>query len=134
MVSAIHCSLKIVSLGYVLLVHERQGWHMFRPQGKGERDTYRVGPARVSAAGPVLSIISSNTNTFRFCLKEYCTWGAWVASSGECLTPAQVMISRFVSLSPTIGLSAVSTEPASDPLFPSLSPLPCSHSLSQKNE
>ena len=66
MVSATHCSLKVVSLGCVLLVHERQGWHMFQAQGKGEGDTYRMGPAQVSAADPVLSIISSDTNMFRF--------------------------------------------------------------------
>ena len=38
-------------------------------------------------------------------------WGAWVAQLIEHLTSAQVMISRFVSLSPISG-SAVSTEPA----------------------
>ena len=31
-------------------------------------------------------------------------WGAWVAKSVECLTPAQVMISQLVSSSPASGL------------------------------
>ena len=41
-------------------------------------------------------------------------WGAWVAQSVKCTTSAQVMISRFVSLSPTSGsvLTALSLEPA----------------------
>ena len=58
--------------------------------------------------------------------------GAWVALSVKCLTSAQVMISRFMSLSPTSGsvLTAQSLEPASDSVFPSLSlPVPCSLSV-----
>ena len=61
--------------------------------------------------------------------------GAWVAQLVRCPTSAQVMISQFVSSSPTLGsvLTAQSLEPASDSLSPSLS-LPllrsCSLSLS----
>ena len=61
---------------------------------------------------------------------------AWVAQSIRHPTLAQVMISEFVSLSPTLGsvLTAQSLEPASDSLSPSLSaPLPAHVlSLSQK--
>ena len=55
--------------------------------------------------------------------------------SVKCLILAQVMISQFVSLSPTLGcmLTAQSLEPASDSVFPSLSaPPPLMLSLSQK--
>ena len=50
--------------------------------------------------------------------------GAWVAQSVERPTSAQVMISKFVSLSPSSGpvLTAQSLEPASDSVSPSL---PC---------
>ena len=63
--------------------------------------------------------------------------GAWVAQSVERLTSAQVMISRFVGLSPASGsvLPAQSLEPASDSVSPSLSappPLMLYLSLSQK--
>ena len=56
-------------------------------------------------------------------LKRALDWGAWVAQSVECPTLAQVMISQFVSSSPTSGsvLTAQSLEPASDPVSPSLS-------------
>ena len=49
--------------------------------------------------------------------------GAWVAQSVERPTSARVMISRFVSSSPTSGsvLTAQSLEPASDSVSPSLS-------------
>ena len=52
--------------------------------------------------------------------------GAWVAQWVKHLTSAQVMISRFVSLSPTSGsvLTAQSLEPASASVSPSLSALP----------
>ena len=53
--------------------------------------------------------------------------GAWVAQSVERPTSVQVMISWFVSSSPTSGsvLTAQSLEPASDSVSPSLSaPLP----------
>ena len=50
----------------------------------------------------------------------------------ECPTLAQVMISRFMSLSPMLGfvLTAQSLEPASDSVSPSLCPSPaCALSL-----
>ena len=52
--------------------------------------------------------------------------GAWVAQSVEHLTSAQVMISRFVGSSPTLGsvLTVRSLEPASDSVSPSLSAPP----------
>ena len=60
--------------------------------------------------------------------------GAWVAWLVKCLTLAQVMISQFVGLSPTLDSvqTAQSLEPTSDSVFPSLSALPHSWSLSQK--
>ena len=53
-------------------------------------------------------------------------WGAWVAQSVKHLTSAQVMISWFVSSSPTWGsvLTAQSLEPVSDSVSPSLSAPP----------
>ena len=56
----------------------------------------------------------------------YQSWGTWVAQSVKRPTLAQVMISRFVSSSPTWGsvLTAQSLEPASDSVFPSLCALP----------
>ena len=59
--------------------------------------------------------------------------GAWVAQSAEHQTSAQVMISWFLHLSPTLGsvLTAQRLQPASDSVSPSLSLLiPCSHSVS----
>ena len=52
--------------------------------------------------------------------------GAWVAQLVKCLTSAPVMISRFVSLTPTSGsvLTAQSLEPALDSVSPSLSAPP----------
>ena len=52
--------------------------------------------------------------------------GAWVASSVKRPTLAQVMISRFVSLSPASGsvLTNQSLEPALDSVSPSLSAPP----------
>ena len=44
-----------------------------------------------------------------------------VAQSVERLTLAQAMISRFVSLNPTIWLSVISAESTLDPLCPPLS-------------
>ena len=53
--------------------------------------------------------------------------GAWVAQAVKCPTLAQVMISRFVGLSPALGsvLTAQSLETASDSVspFPSVPPL-----------
>ena len=57
-----------------------------------------------------------------------CQWsrGTWVAQLVNCLTSAQVMISQFVSSSPTSGsvLTAQSLEPTSDSVSPSLSAPP----------
>ena len=63
--------------------------------------------------------------------------GTWVAQLVEYPTLAQVMISRLVGPSPSLGsvLTAGSLEPASDSGAPSLCPSPthaCSLSLSQK--
>ena len=61
----------------------------------------------------------------------------WVAQSVKLLTLAQVMISRFMGLSPTSGpvLTAQSLEPALDFVSSSLSaPLPLLLSLSLKNK
>ena len=65
------------------------------------------------------------------------TWGAWMAQSVEQPTLAQVMISQFVSSSPTSGsvLTAQRLKPGSDSVSPSLSaspPLMVCLSLSQK--
>ena len=65
--------------------------------------------------------------------------GAWVAQSVKRPTSAQVMISRFVSLSPASGsvLTAQSLEPASDSVSPPLSappPLALTLSLPLKNK
>ena len=70
-------------------------------------------------------------------VKTGCHWGAWVAQPVEHPASAQVMISRFVSSSPTSGsvLTARSPEPALDSVSPSLSappPLMLCLSLSQK--
>ena len=64
-------------------------------------------------------------------LKVMKDWGAWVAQSVKPLTLAQVMILRFVFLSPVSGsvLTAQSLEPAPDSVFPLSLPLP--HMLSQ---
>ena len=63
--------------------------------------------------------------------------GTWVVQAVERLTSAQVMISRFMVLSPASGsvLTARSLEPASDSVSPSLSAPPLlSLSLSLKNK
>ena len=54
------------------------------------------------------------------------TWGAWVAQLVKCPTLAQVMISRFVSLSRASGsvLTAQNLEPALDFASPPLSASP----------
>ena len=54
------------------------------------------------------------------------TRGAWMVQSVECLTLAQVMISKLVSSSPTSGsvLTAQSLEPASNSVSPSLTAPP----------
>ena len=67
------------------------------------------------------------------CDKHHSRWGTWVAQSGKRQTLAQVMISRFMCSSPTLGC-ADSKEPTLDPLSPCLSALSLLHacSLSQK--
>ena len=80
----------------------------------------------------VFSCATLLLNIFLFLKWDY-FWGARVAQLVKCLTSAQVMISRFMSLSPTSGsvLTARSLEPASDSVSLSLSlPLPCLHSVS----
>ena len=54
------------------------------------------------------------------------SWGLWMAQSVKRPTSVQVMISRFMSSSPTSGsvLTAQSLEPASDSVSPSLSASP----------
>ena len=72
---------------------------------------------------------SSSSQMLRFTAKS---WGAYMAQSVKQPTSAQVMISWFVSSSPSLGslLAAHSLEPDSDSVSPSLSlPLPCSHSV-----
>ena len=67
-------------------------------------------------------------------------WGTWVAQLVKHLmTLAQVMISRFLGLSPVLGsvLTVQSLEPASDSVSPSLSAPPqlkLCLSLSLKNK
>ena len=64
-------------------------------------------------------------------------WGAWVAQCVKRPTSTQVMISWFVSSSPTLGsvLTAQSLEPTSDSVSLSLSLCPSStHTLSFKNK
>ena len=79
--------------------------------------------------GSIITIIINN--------KYY--WGTLVAQLVECLTSAQVMISRFMGWSPTSGsvLTGQSLEPASDSVSPSPSAPPLlefSLSLSLKNK
>ena len=72
-----------------------------------------------------------------YLLNETLTRGAWVAQSVKRPASAQVMISRFVSSSPTSGsaLTAQSLEPALDSASLSLCPTPtCDLSLSLKNK
>ena len=59
-------------------------------------------------------------------LRVVCSRGAWVAQSVKRPTSAQVMISRFLGLSPTSGsmLTAQSLEPVSDSVSPSLPAAP----------
>ena len=56
-----------------------------------------------------------------FLIKNVHCGGAWAAQSVKCLTRAQVMIIYLMvpEFQPRIRLSAVSTEPVLDPLFPS---------------
>ena len=68
-------------------------------------------------------------------------WVAWVAQSGKRPTSTQVMISHFVSSSPTSGSvpTARSLEPASDSVSPPFCPCPfpdhaCALALSHKKK
>ena len=59
-------------------------------------------------------------------LKDMQTWGTWVAQLVECLTldfcsGHDLTVCEF---KPHIGLTAISTEPALDPLSPLSLPLP----------
>ena len=77
----------------------------------------------------IVGVIKSDANYLQFKNIR----GAWVAQLVEHLTLAQVLISRFVSLSPMSGsvLRAQSLEPALDSVCVSVSlPLPCSCSCS----
>ena len=70
-------------------------------------------------------------------LKVWRRWGAWVAQSVKCpmLAQAQVMTSRFMSSSPTLGsvLTAQSLESVLDSVSPSLiAPPPLVLGLCQK--
>ena len=81
---------------------------------------------------------TGNHQHVRHPLKEIKFRGAQVAQSVKHLTSAQIMISRFVSLSPVLSsvLTAQSLEPALDSVSPSLCAPPLlalSHSLSQIN-
>ena len=89
-----------------------------------------VGGVGEDSGGETINIYTNGQNNDRF-------WGAWVTQLVKHLTSAQVMITLFVSSSPTSGSvwTAQSLDPAADSVSPSLSlPLPrsCSLSLSQK--
>ena len=73
-----------------------------------------------------LSLCPSPTHALSPSFKNRYSGGAWVAQSVKCLNSAQVMISRFVSSSPTSDsvLTAQSLEPASDSVSPFLCPCP----------
>ena len=77
----------------------------------------------LSAPSPTRSVPLSLSLLSSLSLKMNKHWGAWVAQSVERPTSAQVMISRFVSLSPASDfvLTAQSLDPASDSVSPSLS-------------
>ena len=77
---------------------------------------------------PLIAQSMATKHNFTSCLKLKPSGmrGAWVAQPVERLTSAQVMISRFMSSSPTSGsvLTARSLEPASDSVSPPLSAPP----------
>ena len=62
--------------------------------------------------------------------------GAWVVQLGECPTLAQVMISQFLSSSPSSDsmLTAQSLQPVLNSVYPSLSAPPLLITLSLKNK
>ena len=66
------------------------------------------------------SVFTNQSTCYITSIKD---WGTWVVQLVEHLTLAQVMISRFVSSSPTLDslLSAQSLEPASDSVSSNLS-------------
>ena len=70
----------------------------------------------------VIEVGKGPAGKIRFLKSELC-WGAWVAQSVKHPTSARVVISRFVSSSPSLGsvLTAQSVEPASNSVPPSLS-------------
>ena len=97
------------------------------------RPGHRGGHSAVRKQGPHLSQEGLvNASWEKGLINRRQAWDAWVAQSVERLTSAQVMISRFMSLSPASGfvLTARSLEPASHSVSPSLSDLPRSRSLS----
>ena len=77
---------------------------------------------------PLTHALSSLSNK----LKKTQSQGAWVAQLVKHPTLAQVMISYFMSLSPTSGsvLTSQSLDPALDSMSPSLSAPPQLHSAS----
>ena len=92
-------------------------------------------PLSSPGTGPV-TLSKLHWVPFAFHSKCYVFRGAWVAQSVKCSTSVQVMISRFVGLSPVLGsvLTAGSLEPALDSVSPSLSAHTCSVSVSQKKK
>ena len=105
--------------------------HQNKPKSH-RRNTYIAGGAGCLLLSSSFLSYTKKRHLFHF-LKTALLRGTWVAQSVERPTSAQVMIPRFMDLSPSIGLAAVIAESASDPLSPSLSapPLPML-SLSQK--
>ena len=64
-------------------------------------------------------------------LLQFCSFrGAWVAQSVECLTSARVMMSAFMSSSPTWGWLLSAQSLLRILCLPLVGPLPCSLSLS----
>ena len=88
------------------------------------------------SAPPPLTLCLSFSLKKKYTLKKkkklHQLWDTWVTQSVKRPTPAQVMISWFVGLSPASGsvLTAQSLEPASDSVSSSLST--CTMCLSQK--
>ena len=106
-------------------------WDTPRQPTEYARMPWLASVALITTRWPVL--LTFNNQKVRTDLNSVTRRGAWGALSVKLPTSAQVMISRFVSWSPTSGsvLTAQSLEPASDSESPSLSlPLPYSHSLS----
>ena len=88
-----------------------------------------------SGPGPGIVLVSSGHEPGGLNNRNLFMWGSSVAQSVKHPTSAQVMITWFVSLSPTSGsvLTAQSLEPALDSVSPSLSaPSPLCLSVSPK--